>query len=80
MHKNLEKDHDNIELLLKQISSKDFLNLGVEDVAYVKAVRIEGKRVYAIHGADGTPLSVERTRDLAVMAVKNNEMHAVTVH
>ncbi len=71
--------HDPSELL-KKLTSRDFLALGVQNVAYVKPIRIENKTAYAIHAADGTPLSVMEDMSTAVSTILHNELEPVTLH
>lgn len=65
---------------LMGLSTQDFLNFGLKRVAYVKEIEIDGKTAYAIHAADGTPLSLMENQPSAVAAVRQNDMEAVTVH
>ena len=67
------------DLNLKNISLQDFLSFGMRDVAYIRPVKIEDATAYAIHAADGTPLSVMETMDNALSAVHQNDLEAVTV-
>lgn len=55
-----------------------FAALGVQQIAYVK--RIDGERNYAIHAADGTPLTVMQSREAAMAAVVQNDMEPLSVH
>lgn len=66
--------------LLKNLSTQDFLNLGMRDVAYIRPVSIENKTAYAIHAADGTPLKVMDTLAAAAVMVRENDLEPVTVH
>jgi hypothetical protein len=65
---------------LKNISLRDFLNFGVQQIAYIRPVRVENKVAYAIHAADGTPLSVMESMDTAIIVVRHNELEPATVH
>ncbi|MGB4057428.1 MAG: DUF1150 family protein [Alphaproteobacteria bacterium] len=65
---------------LKTLSAQDFRNFGVHQVAYIRPVVVENKKAYAIHAADGTPLSVMDTHDTAMVAVRHNDLEPVTVH
>lgn len=69
-----------LEQLKKDISTADFGNYGIEDVAYVKSVTVEGQRVHSIHAADGTPLTVVADRTLAFATVSQHDMQALSVH
>jgi hypothetical protein len=61
-------------------SPTDFNSFGLEDLAYVKIVDIEGQKLHAIHAADGTPLTVITTRALAFATVRQYEMEPLSVH
>ena len=67
-------------LPFKQLSAQDFLAFGVEQVAYVRRVKMLDRFVYAIHAADGTPLSVVDSETLALQAVAQHELDPVRVH
>ena len=69
-----------LELLRKNLSSQDFTSFGVDDIAYVKSVMVDGQRVHAIHAADGTPLTVVSDRDLAFATVRQHDMSPASVH
>lgn len=64
----------------KPLSQQDFTSFGLEDLAYVKLVDVEGQRMHAIHAADGTPLTVIQGRDLAFATVRQHEMEPMSVH
>lgn len=63
-----------------EISEQNFLSLGVNDLAYVKAVEVDGHRRVSIHAADGTQMAVMPSRDAAVATIIRNEMEPVSVH
>jgi len=65
---------------LKTMSSHDFRTLGMRDFAYIRPVVLDEQEAFAIHAADGTPLSVLGSFSDAVMAVHQNDLLAVTVH
>jgi hypothetical protein len=75
-----QKEQNNSSLILKNINSRDFLTFGIHNVAYVKPVIVENKMAYAIHAADGTPLSVMGDFSAAVGLILNNELEPVTLH
>jgi hypothetical protein len=66
--------------ILKSLNRQDFLNFGLQQVAYIRPVSIQNRKAYAIHAADGTPLSVMDTFDTALVAVRHNDLEPVTVH
>jgi len=57
-----------------------FALLGVDDVAYIKQVVIDGETLWAIIGADGTSLALAPDRDLAFAAALQNDRTPVSVH
>ena len=69
--------NEQVRGLLEQLSAQDFLNVGINQVAYIRPV--PGGE-YSVHAADGTVLSLAESFDLALAAVRRNDMHAVTVH
>lgn len=62
------------------VTVKDLLNFGLKDLAYVKPVQIEGRPLFAIHAADGTPLTVVKDRDIALATIHQHEMEAASLH
>jgi hypothetical protein len=65
---------------VQDLSQQDFLALGVNDIAYIKAVQVDGRTQYAIHAADGTEMTVLANRDVAFAAVMRNDMEPLSVH
>lgn len=64
----------------KNLSSQDFLAIGIHKMAYVRPIRVDNKTAYAIHAADGTPLSVLDTFDQAIFVIQDNDLEAASVH
>ncbi len=75
-----DKDFNLLNNQLKNISQQDFLNFGVQYVAYIRQIRIEDKVAFAIHAADGTPLSVMDSAASAAVVVRHNDLEPATVH
>ncbi len=65
---------------MRLISPKEFALLGVEDVAYVKRVIVNGVAGFAIHAADGTEMAVLADRDLAFATLRQHDLEPVSVH
>lgn len=61
-------------------SATDFAAIGVNLVAYIKPVTVDGRAGFAVHAADGTPLTVVPGRDAAIAAVRCHEMELVSLH
>ncbi len=67
---------------LKELSARDFLKIGMDEIAYVKRISVRGldDHAFAIHAADGTQLSVLNSMDMAVATLEHNDLMCVTVH
>lgn len=63
--------------LLKELTIQDFLNVGLDQVAYIKCAEDESFSVYA---ADGSQISVMDSYDTAVAAIRVNDLFPVTLH
>lgn len=63
-----------------QIPPRDFMLLGIEQMAYVKPVEIDGHTAFAVHAADGTEIAVLAQRDLAFATVRQHDLEPVSVH
>lgn len=70
-----------------RLSAQDFALWGSEHMAYVKPVdlrdekgRLTGHTGYGIHAADGSPIGMAETRDLAMAAVIREGLEAASVH
>jgi hypothetical protein len=65
---------------MRQMTVNDLAMFGVQDVAYVKPVVVDGNAGYAIHAADGTQMALIADRDIAFAVVRQNELEPVSVH
>jgi hypothetical protein len=67
--------------LLKQLSPKEFLGVGLNQIAYIRSIPTGGdEAVFSIHAADGTQISVVPNYEEAIMAARTNDLHPVTLH
>lgn len=65
---------------ISQLSPKEFLALGAQQIAYVKPARRDGRPVFTIHAADGTEVGVTDDRDVAAAAVRQHGLEPLSVH
>jgi hypothetical protein len=65
---------------MRQMTANDLAMLGMQDIAYVKPVVVDGTSSFAVHAADGTQMALIANRDLAFAVVRQNEMEPVSVH
>ncbi len=66
-----------IEHTSRVMSDHDLAVLGLQYVAYVKPVTIDGNAAYSIHAADGTEIAVLGNRDVALAAIRQHDMEPV---
>jgi len=69
-----------INEFLRHLSPADFAALGVQDMAYIKQTQVDGSPAYAVHAADGTPLTVMNSRDEAFAVCVQNDLEPVSAH
>lgn len=65
---------------IRHISIEQLAQLGLQQIAYVKPVVVNGTACFAIHAADGTPMAIAGDRDVALAAIRQHEMVATQVH
>jgi hypothetical protein len=76
MNKNAVSEEKTLELL-KELTIQDFLDVGLNQVAYIKCSKDKSFSVYA---ADGSQISVMDSYDTAVASIRVNDLFPVTVH
>ena len=77
----MNNEIQNTRDLLRSLSEQDFLEVGMNEIAYIRPVQTDAvQKIYHICAADGSKLSVVNTMDRAVAAIYNNDMHLVTLH
>ena len=65
---------------LRHMSAEQLAQLGIQQIAYVKPVVVNGSACFAIHAADGTPLAIARDLDVAIAAIVQHEMIPARLH
>lgn len=63
-----------------QLSGLDLRKLGLEEVAYVKRYKVEGKPAWVLHAADGTALSVQHTPEAVRDSARHQNLALVSLH
>jgi hypothetical protein len=85
---------DNIVTETPRVSLEALAMMGEGRVAYVKQIRSEdvpqlfpqapqiapGLKLFALHGADGTPMMLTDSREAAIANAWSQELEAVSVH
>ncbi|MAF95619.1 MAG: hypothetical protein CMM60_07680 [Rhodospirillaceae bacterium] len=62
------------------MSAHDFAQWGVEHVAYIKPVEINGGTLFAVFAANGQQLGLMETPDMARAAAIQNDLEPLSVH
>ncbi len=63
-----------------RFTTRGFEALGLEKLAYVKPVKVDGRTAYAVHAADGTEIAVMSDREVARAAIRLHDLEPVSVH
>lgn len=64
----------------KAMSARELAMLGMQDLAYIKHIVVDGGSGYAVHAADGTHIAVLDDRDVAFATVRQHGLEPVSVH
>ncbi len=65
---------------VRHMSLHELALLGMQDLAYVKAVVVNGVTAFAVHAADGTQVAVLPDRDVALATVRQHDLEPLSVH
>lgn len=76
----MDQGNQSARQLLRSLSPRAFLAFGVNQLAYIKLVTIEGHSAYALHAADGTPLSLIDSFEGALSVAEQNDLDPVLLH
>ncbi|QEX20298.1 hypothetical protein FRZ61_02150 [Hypericibacter adhaerens] len=79
---NTNKNHDTAPRADRapKMSDADLAVLGLADVAYLRAVVIDGQPGFAVHAANGKTLGVAPTREVALAFIHEQELEPVGLH
>jgi hypothetical protein len=65
---------------LRHISPREFALFGLQDLAYVRRVLVEGEPAFAIHAADGSQIALMRDHALAIATIRHHDLEPMSVH
>ena len=65
---------------IRHMTIQDLAMFGVQHIAYVKPVTVDGVDGFAVCAADGTQMALIPDRDVAFAVVRQNEMEPLSVH
>jgi hypothetical protein len=65
---------------LKTLSPTDWRSFGLNQVAYLKPLVVNGQAVFAIYAADGSQLALVATREIGFGAMYEHDLEPVALH
>lgn len=65
---------------IRHMSARELAHFGMQDIAYVKCVSVNGVAAYAIHAADGTQIAVLPNWEIAFATVRQHDLEPLSVH
>jgi hypothetical protein len=65
---------------IRHMSSRELALFGMQDLAYVKRVVVDGVSAFAVHAADGTQVTVLPDREIALATVRQHDLEPLSVH
>jgi hypothetical protein len=65
---------------IRQMSRQELALFGMQDMAYVKPVIVDGVARYAVHAADGTAIAVIADRGAAFAMLRQHDLEPMSVH
>ena len=65
---------------LRHMSSRELALFGMQDLAYVKPVLVNGVAGFAVHAADGTQITVLPNREIALATLRQHDLEPLSVH
>jgi hypothetical protein len=65
---------------IRHMSARELALFGMQDIAYIKRVEVDGSAGYAVHAADGTQIAVLADRDVAFATVRQHDLEPLSLH
>ncbi|HSR71310.1 MAG TPA: DUF1150 family protein [Kiloniellales bacterium] len=63
-----------------EITTRDLMQLGLQQIAYIKPVLEGDQQVFAVHAADGTQMAVMASHAAAEAALRQHDLEPHSVH
>jgi len=71
---------ENDDEWLRCLSPLELESLGVNYIAYVKPITVDGERAYGIYSANGEQLGVSEHHDLALETIREQDLEPLSLH
>lgn len=65
---------------LFQLSEQEWASFGLNDIAYIKPVQVQGEDGFGAFAADGSPMFVAASREVAEAALIQQGIEPVSAH
>ena len=65
---------------IRHMSSRELALFGMQDLAFVKPVLVNGVTAFAVHAADGTQITVLPDREIALATLRQHDLEPLSVH
>ena len=65
---------------IRHMSARELAHFGMQDIAYIKHVIVNGDAGYAIHAADGTQIAELPDWGIAHATVRQHDLEPLSVH
>ncbi len=65
---------------LKTLTPEQLFHLGLQDLAYVKSVRVDGATGFAVCTAEGIEIATFENREVAFAACRQYDLEPVSMH
>ena len=65
---------------IRHMTSRELALFGMQDLAYVKPVLVDGVIAFAVHAADGTQVTVLPDREIALATLRQHDLEPLSVH
>jgi hypothetical protein len=65
---------------IRQMSMRELALFGMQDIAYIKRVEVDGSAGFAVHAADGTQIAVLADREVAFATVRQHDLEPLSLH
>jgi hypothetical protein len=65
---------------LRRLSAADWAAFGLQQIAYIRPVLVNGVHAISIHAADGTPIGSAPDVRLAAAAIRQHDMEPALLH
>ena len=65
---------------VRHMSARELALFGIQDIAYVRRITVDGAAAYAMHAADGTQIAVLADREVAFATLRQHDLEPLSVH